>query len=210
MSKFEKTWSGKHKGVADRVREALRPKVKIRERIDFAIRQLNIQSRKLDIALASLKEKDKHYYNKILDALRMRDRNRAILYANELAEVRKALRIINQAKLALEQIALRLSTVKELGDIVVTLSPAVSVIKSIRGSLSTVLPQADEEFSSISDLLSNILVDAGQIGGLTVDFTTANEEAEKILRAAEEQVEKEMREKLPAVPGVEEAEKLRF
>ena len=211
MSKFEKTWSGKGSKFTDKVREVLQPKTKIRERLETAIRQLELQNRKLDVALMSLKEKDKHYYNRILDALRMRDRNRAILYANELAEVRKALRSVHQAKLAIEQIALRLSTVKELGDIIVTLVPAVSVIRSIRGSLSEVLPQADEEFATISNMLSNILVDAGQIGGFTIDFTTANEEAEKILKEAEEQVEREMKEKLPSVPTLEmEKDKLKF
>ena len=60
--------------------------------------------------------------------MRTYDRNRAALYANELAEVRKALRSINQAKLAIEQISLRIGTVKDIGDIVVTLAPAMSVI----------------------------------------------------------------------------------
>jgi division protein CdvB (Snf7/Vps24/ESCRT-III family) len=206
---FEKTWSGKQGGVQDKFKDALQPKTQLRNKIDSAVRALDLQSRKLDIALVSLKEKDKHYYNKIVDALRAYDRNRASLYANELAEVRKTLRSINQSKLAIEQIGLRLSTVKDIGDIVVTLAPAMSVIKSVKGSLSDVLPQADNEFNTISDLLSSILVDAGQMGGITLNFSTANEEAERILRDAQTQVETEMKEKLPSVPGIE-VEGVRF
>jgi division protein CdvB (Snf7/Vps24/ESCRT-III family) len=203
LVKFEKTWSGKETGLTSRMKDAFKPKSQLRGRIEGAVRALDLQGRKLDIALVSLKEKDKHYYNKIVDSLRSYDRNKAALYANELAEVRKALRSINQAKLAMEQISLRLSTVKDIGDIVVTLAPAMSVIKTVRGSLSDVLPQADDEFNTISDLLSGILVDAGQMGGITLNFSTANEEAEKILRDAETQVEREMREKLPSVPSAE-------
>jgi len=206
MTEFEKAWAGKDSGIQEKVKEALKPKTQIRGRIDGAVRALDLQSRKLDIALVSLKEKDKHYYNKIVDALRTYDRNRATLYANELAEVRKALRSINQAKLAIEQISLRLSTVKDIGDIAVTLAPAMSVLRSVKGSISTILPQADEEFNSISDLLSSILVDAGQMGGITLNFSSANAEAEKILGEAEVQVEQEMKEKLPSVPTGETEE----
>ena len=154
ITEFEKAWSGKDSGLQEKVKDALKPKTQIRGRIDGAVRALDLQGRKLDIALVSLKEKDKHYYNKIVDALRTYDRNRATLYANELAEVRKALRSINQAKLAIEQISLRLTTVKDIGDIAVTLAPAMSVLRSVKGIISTILPQADEEFNSISDLLS--------------------------------------------------------
>lgn len=203
---FEKSWLGRDESIQSKLKDALQPKTQLRNRIDSAVRALDLQGRKLDIAFHSLREKDKHYYNKIVDAMRTYDRNRAALYANELAEVRKALRSINQAKLAIEQISLRIGTVKDIGDIVVTLAPAMSVIKNVKGSLSNVLPQADDEFNTISDLLSSILVDAGQTGGITLNFSAANDEAEKILADAEGQVESEMKEKLPSVPAPEQEE----
>lgn len=203
---FEKSWLGRDESIQSKLKDALQPKTQLRNRIDSAVRALDLQGRKLDIAFHSLREKDKHYYNKIVDAMRTYDRNRAALYANELAEVRKALRSINQAKLAIEQISLRIGTVKDIGDIVVTLAPAMSVIKNVKGSLSNVLPQADDEFNNISDLLSSILVDAGQTGGITLNFSAANDEAEKILADAEGQVESEMKEKLPSVPVPEQEE----
>lgn len=203
---FEKSWLGRDESIQSKLKGALQPKTQLRNRIDSAVRALDLQGRKLDIAFHSLREKDKHYYNKIVDAMRTYDRNRAALYANELAEVRKALRSINQAKLAIEQISLRIGTVKDIGDIVVTLAPAMSVIKNVKGSLSNVLPQADDEFNTISDLLSSILVDAGQTGGITLNFSAANDEAEKILADAEGQVESEMKEKLPSVPTPEQEE----
>ena len=41
-------------------------------------------------------------------------------------------RLIINAKLALEQITLRLRTVSELGDVVSTLGPAVGVLRSVK------------------------------------------------------------------------------
>lgn len=203
MSDFEKTWRGEESSITGKLKDAVKPKGEMKEKIQSAVRALDLQSRKLDIAMKSLKEKDKHHYNKVVDSLKSYDRNRAALYANELAEVRKALRSINQSKLALEQISLRLSTVKDIGDIAVTLAPAMSVVKSVKGSVSNIIPQADSEFETISELLSSILVDAGQTGGITVNFDTANEEAQKILNEAEEEVEEELEDELPSVPSQE-------
>ncbi len=200
---FEDKWLGRDSGVKDRLKSRLKPPKRIRGKIARATRRIDKQARRLDRARFILKEKDKRYYEKVVEAIRVKNRRRAALYANELAEVRRAMKSIYQARLALEQISLRLGTLKDLGDITTTLTPAISVIRSIRGSISGVLPQAEGEFDKLSDLLSSIMIDAGPIGGIPIDFSTANMEAESILRQAEEQVKEEMREKLPPVPSIE-------
>ncbi|MFQ5711046.1 MAG: Snf7 family protein [Candidatus Geothermarchaeales archaeon] len=203
MVEFEKMWTGKDEGLPSKLKESLKPKTEIRKKIGLAVRELDRQSRKLDSAWTSLGQKDHRFYERVVKALRNHDRKRAILYANELAEIRKTMRSISQARLALEQISLRLNTVQDIGDIVATLAPAMSVIRSVRGNLSTIIPKADKEFDGLSDMLGSILIDASQTSGLTLNFSAANVEAEKILKDAETQVEVEMREKLPSVPSAE-------
>lgn len=203
MTDFKTMWLGKEKGVSDRIKEQLAPKKQLRTRIEQATRALELQNRKLEVALRSLREKDKYYYSKVLNAIRAHDRSRAVLYANELAELRKAVKSISTAKLALEQIALRLSTVKDIGDVMVAISPAMSVVKGVRDNITHILPQAENELSEIQDILTRILVDAGQMAGVTIDFRAANDEAERILREAETQVEREMKERLPGIPSFE-------
>jgi len=68
--------------------------------------------------------------------------------------------MVTQAKLALEQSTLRLNTITELGDIVVTLTLHVSDSQR-KARLVSVLPEAEGEIGEISGLLSSILVDAG-------------------------------------------------
>ena len=194
---------GRESRVKDGLKSRLKPKTQIRDKITVAARRIDIQARRLDRAYVTLKEKDKRYYNTVMKAVQVKDKKRAALYANELAEVRKAMMSIHKASLALEQISLRLDTLKDMGDIAVTLTPAISVIKSIRGVISGVLPQVERDFDNLSDLLSNIIVDARMAGGINIDFSTANMEAEGILRQAEDQVKEEMKEKLPPVPYME-------
>jgi division protein CdvB (Snf7/Vps24/ESCRT-III family) len=65
--------------------------------------------------------------------------------------------MVNGAKLALEQIQLRLNTVSELGDIVVTLSPCMSVIKGLGTSLSGIMPEATSSMQNLSQILGDVL-----------------------------------------------------
>ncbi len=190
------------------MKKSFKPRGEMRKKIGKAIRALDLQLGKLDRARVKLAQKDKRYYNKVVKALTAHKRKKAIVYANEMAEVRKALKTINQTKLAIEHISLRLNTVRDIGDIVTTIAPATSILRATRGNLADVLPRAEEEFDTVSDILGSVLVEAGQMGGITINFSTANVEAEKILREAEAQVEREIR--LPSVPSAVEREEIGF
>jgi len=125
---------------------------------------------------------------------------RANVFANELAEIRKMERMIIHARLALEQISLRLSTVSELGDVVSTLAPAIGVLRSVKSGMSAVFPEAERELGSIGNLLSGIIMDAGHNSGLNIDFQTAGEDAQKILNEAATVAEQKVKEKFPDLP----------
>jgi division protein CdvB (Snf7/Vps24/ESCRT-III family) len=157
--------------------------------------------------MTKLKERDAVIFNKVITAIQKHDTQHASVYANELAEVRKMNKMVTSSRLALEQIVLRLNTVTELGDIVVTLAPAMSVIRSVRTGIISVLPEAEREINEISGLLSSILVDAGQTTGASLNFEVANEDAEKILAEASAVAEQRMKERFPELPtGVPTAE----
>jgi len=51
-----------------------------------------------------------------------------------------------QARLALEQIVLRLRTVSELGDIVTTIGPAVNVLTAVKNGMANIFPEAEKDF----------------------------------------------------------------
>jgi division protein CdvB (Snf7/Vps24/ESCRT-III family) len=131
--------------------------------------------------------------------------DRATLYANELAELRKMSKIILFSKLSLEKVLLRLGTIKEIGELVVAMAPAVEVVRSIKSSLAGVLPDAEQELSELSELLNSLVVEAGQVTGQALTLE-ATEEAQKILEEAMAVAEQKMREKLPEIPTAGAAE----
>jgi division protein CdvB (Snf7/Vps24/ESCRT-III family) len=104
------------------------------------------------------------------------------------------------AKLALEQITLRLRTVSELGDVVSTLGPAVGVLRSVRTGLVSVFPEAENELGEIGNMLSGIMIEAGQGSGMTLNFDTVNEDASNILNEAATVAEQKIKDKFPDLP----------
>ena len=203
MAGFLKKWSARETPrFGKRVKEAVRPSGPLRPRIELASRYIQMQISKLDSMAIRLKERDSTLFNKVVSNIQKHDMQHASIYANELAEVRKMYKMVNQAKVALEQIVLRLNTATELGDIVVTLAPAMTVIRTVKAGLVQVMPEAEREISEISSLLSSILVDAGQLGGLTLNFEAANEDAERILMEASAIAEQKMKDKFPELPGL--------
>lgn len=202
MSTFQGKWEkNQGQGFATRVKESVKNPGPLKPRLDLAVRQIQVQTAKLDSTSTKLRERDTQIFNKVVSSIQKHDTQHASVFANELAEIRKMNKMVTQAKLALEQIVLRLNTITELGDIVVTLTPAMSVIRSVKQGLVGVLPEAESEIGEISGLLSSILVDAGSVGGYSLNFEAANEDAERILAEASAVAETRMKERFPEIPS---------
>jgi division protein CdvB (Snf7/Vps24/ESCRT-III family) len=200
--RFSKKWDTKRDDTpfTKRLQDAVKPPGPLKPRLDFAVRRIELQVQKLDQATERFGQRDKTIFARIVDAYTKHDTSRANVFANELAEIRKMERLIINARLALEQIVLRLRTVSELGDVVSTLGPAVSVLRSVRTGLVRVFPEAENELGEIGDILSGIVLEAGQTSGTTLSFDSLNEGASQILNEAATVAEQRVKEKFPDLP----------
>jgi division protein CdvB (Snf7/Vps24/ESCRT-III family) len=201
--KFAKSWEDRQdqQPITSKLKEAVRPPGPLKPRLDFAVRRIELQVQRLDKTNERFSERDKSIFARIVDSYSKHDMPRANVFANELAEIRKMEKMIMHARLALEQIVLRLKTVSELGDVVTTLAPAVSVLRSVRTGMSSIFPEAERELGSIGNLLNGIIIDAGQSTGLTINFESANEDAQKILTEAATVAEQKIKDKFPELPA---------
>jgi len=201
--RFAKRWEERETQapMSTRIKEAVKPAGPLKPRLDFAIRRIELQVQRLDQATDRFTERDKSIFVRIVEAYTKHDMPRANVFANELAEIRKMEKMIMHARLALEQIVLRLKTVSELGDVVTTLAPAVGVLRTVRNGMASIFPEAERELGQIGNLLSGIIIDAGQSTGLTINFETANDDAQKILNEAATVAEQKIKEKFPDLPA---------
>jgi division protein CdvB (Snf7/Vps24/ESCRT-III family) len=188
--------------VSNKFLEGIKPQAPLKPRIEEAQKKLQMQISKLESISSKMDEKDHLIFKRVVHAMQNHDSQYAKILSNELSQIRKMNKMVSSAKLALEQIQLRLNTITELGDVVITLSPAMSVIKGIQGGLSSMMPEADQSFGQISDLLGSIMADSGQIPTADIGASTGlNEDSMKIIEEASAIVEQNMKDKFPDLPS---------
>ena len=196
MSKFTENWEKPKTGI----KGLIRPDAPLRHKIELAARRVEAQIQYLNGAINMLTERDKALFQKVVEAYSRHEMQRAKVYANELAEIRKMTNFMMNAELALERVALRLRTVTQLGNVTAALAPIGKVLQSIRAGVAGIFPGAEREFNEIGVLLDEIMIEASQTTGMTPDFEVASEEAQKILNEAAIVAEQRMRERFPELP----------
>jgi division protein CdvB (Snf7/Vps24/ESCRT-III family) len=118
---------------------------------------LKVQRNKLEQASFRLKERDRILFQTCINALNNKNKERATLCANEIAEIRKLIKFLYNVELAIERVILRLETIKELSDIVFDLKPALKILQSVSQQLYEVLPDVSSELSKVNETISETL-----------------------------------------------------
>ncbi len=200
---FDNRWvKPQGESVGHKLLEGIKPQAPLKPRIEEAQKKLHMQISRLDAIASRMQEKDKLIFKRVVLAMQSHDSSHAKVLSGELSQIRKMNKMVTSAKLALEQIQLRLNTMTELGDVVVTLSPAMSVIKGLQSGLSGMMPEADQSFGQISELLGNIMTDSGQIPNSEIaNYNTINEDTAQIMEEASAVVEMNMKSKFPDLPS---------
>ncbi len=206
VKKFFDRWKNKEReqpSFSSKIKSIGKPSENVKEQISLVIQRLDVQTKKLDLAVKRFENRDAALFQCVVKALSERDKARANIFASELWEIRKVEKMLMQESLALESVSMRLSTVSEIGDLVTVLAPAASVLNNIRSGMSTILPEAGQELENIGSLLTDIVISTNQSTEMQVNTGTVNEEAEKILAEAELAAENRLKEQIPeAATGV--------
>ncbi|HEX6067933.1 MAG TPA: hypothetical protein VFZ05_03950 [Nitrososphaera sp.] len=174
----------------------------LRPRLEAVRKKIEGQVARLEALQAGMKEKDAETFRKLLESIKENNVQYSTVLSSELSTARQVSRVVSTAKVALEKMQARLGSASDFGDLVIVLSPAMSVVKNVRSSLVPYVPEMESDLGVIAELLSGILVDAGQVGGYTINFETANEEAARLVEEASATVEQAMKEEFPGIPDL--------
>jgi division protein CdvB (Snf7/Vps24/ESCRT-III family) len=203
-SKFSEKWEAKERSetnFGDKVKAAFHPTTSLRQQLDFAIRRLEAQVQRMDATTTRLSNRGETIFSEIVAAYSKHDLQHARVLANELSGIRKLERTLISARLALEQVVIRLNTVSDLGGMVSNLAPAVLVLRRISASIGGVIPDTGRELNQISNILGGIVMDSDKIPGLSINFEGPNADAQRILAEASTVAEHRMKEKFPDSPS---------
>ena len=179
----------------------IKPQIALKNRIKNAEKEMECQILRLEQVHNKLTQNHDHVFKKIVDAQLARNESRARTYAIELQEIRKIKNKIAGAKLVMEQIKLRLGTVSELGDIVVTLSPCMSLIKGLAPSISGFVPEINTSMSELSDMLGNMISDSSLKTESIMESNQDNVDTRAILEEVHAVLEGETKTNIPAPPS---------
>lgn len=198
---FAARWNIQKESISQKVIDKVKPDAPLRPKIDEAQKRLQLQISKLDSISRKLKEKDDYIFKKVVEAVKNHNKPYSQAYATELHEIRKMTNMVVGAKLAMEQIQLRLNTISELGDVVVTLSPCMSIIKGLGSGLSGLMPEANSSMQDLSNILGDIMAGASMSGENTFTVDTTNADTNQILEEAHAVLEGQVRQTIPDLPS---------
>ena len=187
--------------ISQSVINKIKPETPIKNKIDLAQKKIEFQILKLDGINEKLKKKHDMIFEKIVNAQKNNQTGYAQAYAVELAQVRKMKNMISGAKLSIEQINLRLSTVSELGDVVVTLSPCMAIIRGLAPSLKGIMPEASASMQDLSQILGDVMSGSSiNVGDSLSVGTETNADTLAILEEAHSVIAGQTKSSIPEIP----------
>lgn len=198
---FAKRWEKKgDSSNLDKLVETVKPSDPLKNKIESSIRRVEVECQRLDQSYDRLQKHDRALFDKAVECYKVHDELRASVYANEIAENRKLQKMVLQAKLALEVVALRARTSTELGDVAVSLLPVVDTVNGIKEGIATIAPQTEKGMGELDGLLSGMVIDAGLVLTDPFSFQSSNEDTSKILDEAQTIAESKINYSFPELP----------
>ncbi len=174
-----------------------------------ATRKLKIQRVRLDQVIIRLRQRDKILFETCVWNVKKDNIDRATIYANELAEIRKLINLVANTQILLERVILRLETLQEISCIVADLKPALQVLHGVTRQLAMVMPDMAYELQKVNDSITETLamtkLDSPQ-QILPDNIKTPG--GEEILDEVSTIVEQKLAESLPEPPSIPIVEKV--
>ena len=202
MSYITKNWRNVKNNInlSQKFLDKIKPQTALKNRINNAEKKMECQILRLEQVHNKLMQNHDYIFKKIVESKLTRNESRARIFAIELQEIRKIKNKIARAKLVMEQIKLRLGTVSELGDIVVTLSPCMSLIKGLIPSISGIIPQMNASMQDLPNMLEDLLTDSSLSPEPMTSSYQGNADTEAILQEAHNVLEGKIRSTMPEPP----------
>ncbi|HKG42402.1 MAG TPA: hypothetical protein VKA98_09715 [Nitrososphaeraceae archaeon] len=198
MIGFFTNWTKNKKNRVDdtnkKLIEDLIPNSHVKPRIESVMNDTQLQISKLDVKISKIKEREETLFNKVIDAMKSHDIAHTKIWSVQLARLRKNQLTLNQARIALEQVSMRISTIHVLSEIMETLEPAMSPVKGLKSDFEISVPSTDTELNYMQMLTNSILSDSNQdneidIIGMNIGKLSEKDDISHIINEASEVAE---------------------
>ena len=165
-----------------------------------SISELGKHYSRLELAYNKLAKRDKELFDECVSCLNRGMKNRAAVYANEIAELRKIMSIIHGMMLSIEKAILRLETFRTVAPTLDDIKGVFSEVKSTLGDVAKAMPSLTPEISSLVNSINDLLA-ATEISSIQQEPIVIKDEAtEAILKEASDFLRQEIERRIPEPP----------
>lgn len=164
--------------------------------------RINNEKIKLQTLFNELKIQDEEGIKKLVISIKENNIQYSSLISSELNVIRKTSRAVWTTKIVLDNLYNQICSVSSFKDLVETITPSLTVMKSIRSLLIPYIRESEHEFKNISDLLCDVLFNASQIGGYLINFKIANNTALNIINDALFKAENKIKTEFLPIPNI--------
>jgi division protein CdvB (Snf7/Vps24/ESCRT-III family) len=166
-----------------------------------AVPKLKAQQYRLGQVIIKLTRRDTILFKTCAMALQNDNKERAAIFATELAELRKLVKVIYHTQILVERIIIRLETLKEFSAAFSDLKPVLTNLKSITKSLGSFMPQMAFEMERVNESIVEVMtlskIDSSKLE-VPTDIKTPG--GEEVLAEVAEFLEEKITEQLPTPP----------
>ena len=165
-----------------------------------AIRELGKYYSRLELAYTKLTKRDRELFDECTSHLSRGLKNKAIIYANEIAEIRKIIKVIQGVQLNLERAILRLETLRTMTPSLEDIKGVFGEVKGVLEDVARIMPSLTPEINNLTSSINDLMM-ATEINIVPPEpLAVKSEAAEAILKEASEFLRQEIERKIPEPP----------
>ena len=165
----------------------------LRDKINRAMKGVEVHRRELDNLKARLETRKKGLYEMMLKAKQNREEGKVIVFANELAELKKVMHVVSTSQLALTQIVTRMESMRDVGDAIFQMSSAMQEVGKANKSVSGIIPSFHGITDEINMTFTETMADLGHVSP-NIAINLENDSTSDIIEAAERFAEEKVSE----------------
>ena len=155
----------------------------IKSKVSMTIKEIEFHRKELENLRGKLDQRRKGLFDTTVRAMMVKDQQKATIYANEWAELRKVGKVVYASELALTQVVLRLESIVDVGDVMSHMSSAFRVLHKVNKTVQGLVPSLDQASDDINNALAETMTGMGNISP-TIQLNIQNESGEEIVEQA--------------------------
>ncbi|MEN2973982.1 MAG: hypothetical protein ABDH32_00190 [Candidatus Caldarchaeales archaeon] len=182
-------------------------RAEFRGRLENFLSILNSQIERLRIRYVEMESRGREYFEKVIECLVNMDEERARIYAEEIAEIRKLAEMVKKSQLLLLQVKIRVETIVEITEVIGLIFPITSLLAEVEDELRPIAPEVVQNLHELSVCIEEFTSTTIHNRLEPVRYEELSREAEKILIEAQKHAVEIVKDKFPDIPTLDENER---